>query len=505
MSESEKHNRRKQLFDPEELKGAEVDRARWPVLFQHLLDNQPRVLLDNGREEVSTYMLALEGEDNSDAFVLILDEAPKPFIGYALNHGGRLRVDAHEYEGGLHERVAFVAEILGDTTWGEHDAHRVKLLAPVKRVSSLMIRVPPHRETLHMEVPLLGAPPEVLLHESTPDRIGPRFRGRMVPPSTQYIREKRIQFASLNVSDLHTRDDDEKPVAGGGEPPSGSGNETEELPMVDAAEPDHEKEQEQEQEKGRERVALLVHPRDDVRARIRHVLRELGWEVAACDEYDEIDKEDLSAAWLLVLPVQLEDVHAVDWMQERIADGSMERGPFVLVGESLATARESEWSGLGEGLFVREHMPAHWLKNKLTRWMRDGFAEENNGIGEGAAPQVLIADDDQGVRESLKEALRRENYRVLVAQDGAEALRRVMNMRPDLVLLDIDMPEPSGLEVLRTIRNTRSTKNTPVIMLTGDRKKDTVREALQLGVSDYILKPFDETSLVQRVDAVFEL
>lgn len=103
--------------------------------------------------------------------------------------------------------------------------------------------------------------------------------------------------------------------------------------------------------------------------------------------------------------------------------------------------------------------------------------------------KVLVVDDEPEAVELLVEFLSSKGYEVLTATSGEEALRRVKEDRPHLVLLDIRMPKMSGLEVLKRIREIDPEMG--IIMVTAVNEEDVGRQALELGAFDYIVKPLD--------------
>ena len=113
--------------------------------------------------------------------------------------------------------------------------------------------------------------------------------------------------------------------------------------------------------------------------------------------------------------------------------------------------------------------------------------------------RILVVDDDPHIREVVQFALDKEGFDTLEAGDGAQALERFAAERPDLIVLDITMPELDGTEVCRRIRQT---SRTPIIFLSSrDDEIDRVL-GLELGGDDYITKPFSPRELVARVKAV---
>jgi DNA-binding response OmpR family regulator len=113
--------------------------------------------------------------------------------------------------------------------------------------------------------------------------------------------------------------------------------------------------------------------------------------------------------------------------------------------------------------------------------------------------KVLIADDDADSREILKTYLAAKGHQIVLAADGAEALKRFTDERPDLVLLDIMMPKLDGWEVLHYIR---AAGRTPVLMITAKDATDEIVKALSEGADDYIVKPLKLREVEARILAV---
>jgi DNA-binding response OmpR family regulator len=119
-------------------------------------------------------------------------------------------------------------------------------------------------------------------------------------------------------------------------------------------------------------------------------------------------------------------------------------------------------------------------------------------------PTVLIADDDLEILNLTRSLLRRRGFEVLEASDGDEAISKVLESRPDLVILDVMMPGQSGWEVCRSIRETESLKNTGVIMLTGVGQRMNEMTSPLYGADGYLDKPFEFEALDALVSEVLE-
>ena len=113
--------------------------------------------------------------------------------------------------------------------------------------------------------------------------------------------------------------------------------------------------------------------------------------------------------------------------------------------------------------------------------------------------RILVCDDDPLLVDLLDYRLVSRGYEVIVARDGGEALARLQEMRPDAIVLDAMMPVVDGYEVLRRIREDEALAGVPVIMLTARKQERDIVSALELGASDYMVKPFIPEELVARL------
>ena len=116
---------------------------------------------------------------------------------------------------------------------------------------------------------------------------------------------------------------------------------------------------------------------------------------------------------------------------------------------------------------------------------------------------ILVVDDNEMNRDMLSRRLKRQDYEVIVAEDGEQALSMVREHPFDLVLLDIMMPNISGYEVLERLKQDDETRHIPVIMISAVDDLDSVVRCIELGAEDYLFKPFNPVLLKARVGARF--
>ena len=125
--------------------------------------------------------------------------------------------------------------------------------------------------------------------------------------------------------------------------------------------------------------------------------------------------------------------------------------------------------------------------------------ETHHGTGRDSRPLVLVVDDEESYRQALASGLSREGFAVELAADGHEALRLFHRVHPDLVLLDVMLPDQSGVELCQRMR---ALAPIPIIMVTARDSEVDVVLGLELGASDYVAKPFRLRELVARMRAV---
>lgn len=136
-----------------------------------------------------------------------------------------------------------------------------------------------------------------------------------------------------------------------------------------------------------------------------------------------------------------------------------------------------------------------------SRWRKLGRAatlEDGEGACGGGMAKILVVDDEETMTRSLATLLKAEGYDVVTAGDGPHALAAAREQRPDLIVLDVMLPELDGMEVCRQIR-TRSA--VPIIMLTAKTGEIDTVVGLEVGADDYVTKPFSPRELVARVKA----
>lgn len=115
---------------------------------------------------------------------------------------------------------------------------------------------------------------------------------------------------------------------------------------------------------------------------------------------------------------------------------------------------------------------------------------------------VLVVDDDPVILKLLEVNFEMEGFQVVRAADGAEGLERAREVLPDIVVLDVMMPRMTGYEVAKALREDAGTAHIPIIFVTARAQSSDVEKGMELGVEDYVTKPFDPLDLIDRVNSL---
>ncbi len=147
-----------------------------------------------------------------------------------------------------------------------------------------------------------------------------------------------------------------------------------------------------------------------------------------------------------------------------------------------------------------------WTEGELLlrayRTLRHATASRSEAVAPGVEPKVMVVDDDRTTTTLLAMVLKAAKIRCEVVHKGAEALGVASQLRPDLILLDVSMPEVDGFEVLAALRTDPVTRQLPVVMMSVNEGEGHILRGFSLGAEDYIVKPFNPREMLARVRRV---
>ncbi|MDH5395525.1 MAG: response regulator [Gammaproteobacteria bacterium] len=142
------------------------------------------------------------------------------------------------------------------------------------------------------------------------------------------------------------------------------------------------------------------------------------------------------------------------------------------------------------------------VKSRITRALNKKSNLSNSSVSDA---NVLIIDDQELNRDVLAHRLRKSGYKVTCASNASEGMKLLSEIKYDLILLDIMLPEISGIEILKKMRNDDIYKDTPIIMVTAVDDMQSVNECMQAGADDYILKPVNTSLLKLRIASCLQM
>ncbi|MCC6525364.1 MAG: response regulator [Polyangiaceae bacterium] len=116
-----------------------------------------------------------------------------------------------------------------------------------------------------------------------------------------------------------------------------------------------------------------------------------------------------------------------------------------------------------------------------------------------AGKKVLLVDDSETALHMGRLILGRGGYQLVLARNGAEAVTKALAERPDLILMDVVMPELNGFEAVARLRAEDATRDTPIIMVTTRGEEDNVRRGFEAGCNDYVTKPINTVELLSKI------
>ena len=200
----------------------------------------------------------------------------------------------------------------------------------------------------------------------------------------------------------------------------------------------------------------------------------------------------------LLLCTKAELASAIHACREGLFDDYVLHWPMSQDGARLAMSVRSaarEALGAARGAAVNE-----WVAAAVER-------ERVEGVASDPAPRpsrrIMVVDDDEVSRVLISEALAGEDYELLFAHDAAAALAVLRHTRPDLILMDVRLPDGDGIVLTGRLKALPQLAAIPVLMLTGEARRDTLESSMQAGAIGFIVKPFSRDALVTRLDRCF--
>ena len=147
-----------------------------------------------------------------------------------------------------------------------------------------------------------------------------------------------------------------------------------------------------------------------------------------------------------------------------------------------------------------ERSLGEWAEGLKSEYRKhEQSIRELHEMGTAIPKSIMIIDDDELYSNILQQMLESAAYKVSRAEDGRNGLAIIARTKPDLVIMDFEMPGINGVEVMRILKRNPITKNIPVIMLTGFSNDKTVQDAIASGAADFLIKPVERAALIDKI------
>jgi len=242
---------------------------------------------------------------------------------------------------------------------------------------------------------------------------------------------------------------------------------------------------------------LLVDDEPQAIGAMKPKLESWGYTVITASGGEEaIKKLKLQLPDLLLLDVNMSEKNGVETLND-IRKFNQDL-PVVMLADFVTDRILEETKGLGVIGFV----PKGYEFQRAAGLIRKGlqsYQEQRKVAGKGEKKRILIVDDEPELRKAFRVRLEANNYQVLTAIDGEEALNKAREERPDLIILDIMLPKMNGFKVCRLFKFAPQYKDIPVIMLTVRAQKEDKIMGMETGADEYLTKPFNTEELLAKV------
>ncbi|MBD3165667.1 response regulator [bacterium] len=502
--------------------GKKVSKKQWKQVFSKVRKFSPHMTFYDGFEQVASEMLAYRTRGRKEHF-LIVDEVRQTFTDRLKRKGSMPLLRAQYYEGGLQHRLSMTVQYAGNMTFEKYPANVFRIESAIHRVSNLFVSYPSDDKPVLLEIPVEGAPPEVRVLELSIESMkaySPKTSKLL--PKAHKIRGMNVQFVDLGealvdatiepigddmlsfkldslskeASALYDNylEDEYVQKFKGKKAGKTNGQQAAAGAVADKKDALPDKD-----------YAVVVVKDLETRAKLTQILDDLEF---TCLEFSSYEDEDLqkylNKTRLFVLESPLNGIHPVQLLRKWVNEERILPSRFIIVGQKLEEAREHEWHGIGQGIFLRQTIPIEWMKTKLMKWLEIKSSVDTSEKADTSRPLVLLVDKHTDHLDTMASLLIRNNCRVATADDRVRTVQAARNLRPRLIVIDHDIFGAGLIEVLRTLRAFHATRQIPVMIISWKEGPMEPYEDQRLNISTFHAFPFEENTFVQRLDQILE-
>lgn len=243
---------------------------------------------------------------------------------------------------------------------------------------------------------------------------------------------------------------------------------------------------------------LIVEDDELNRTLLERRLNDEGYSITTCGNgLGAIELAKNNKFDLVLLDITLPDISGIKVLEEIRNDPDLKKSHIIMV--TATDDRETVLQCIEKGAtdYLIKPFAMRIVKARIKRCLNKGYDNKQNIV----EANILLVDDQELNRDVLAHRLRKNGYHIECVSNGHDAFKELDNNKYDLIILDIMMPDISGVEVLKKIRSEGNHQDTPIIMVTAIDSMETINECMRFGANDYILKPLNTELLKIRVSS----
>lgn len=245
---------------------------------------------------------------------------------------------------------------------------------------------------------------------------------------------------------------------------------------------------------------LVVDDSRVIRLKVSKTLSRAGFSVDTAENGKvALEKALASPPDVVMLDINMPELNGWDTIREMRRHASLQQTLTIILSSNAQDSDQTYAKSLGIDHFLVKPV----ADDQLVSYIQDAARAHASTIGskpKHSSHRILVVDDSKLIRRRMQMALAEYSFELYEASNGEQACIMAEKYRPDLILMDINMPEMDGLEATRTIKANPQLSHTVVIAVTSNGQRSDVTRALNAGMQDYIVKPFPNEVLVQHVN-----
>ncbi len=452
--------------------GEILSQSRWEETFLRIITTNECLNFYDGEIDSNCRLIQPDFRNPEEPF-LFIENFPEERVESLIDRETTLLCRAQYYDRGLHHRISFHCVFKTRRTITEMNVIIAQILPPVRRVSNLIVAYPMNGSKVFLEIPVIGAPPEVRFHKHSIGSMNAfSAHDSRLRPKSRNVDGINVQFIDLGDSKLFEQDDKSADTS-----------------------PDVESEF---NDQAASNTAIVVLADKEMRKTFVEVLGEMGMKCLLYADYLDVIPEDFEQSGVYIFDTQQQGHHAHELLQTLITDGVIRSPRFALVGDTEKQAKPEEWGRIGKGVFISKRLSKTMIMRKLESIITSdvpGEVEHRKSFNKSA----LLVTEDMKIKDKIERLFSEQDYILTVERRAKDCLRFAQYQLPSVVLLDMDVKLFPGLQLLKTFKSFSSTKEIPIIAFSRGGGLEKVQDIYKAGANEFFGIPFDSDKFLNKL------